>query len=208
MTSDNARRRGSAVDGQHDDGPSPTHVVLVVDSDDTVTEMIARTLRDSYTVRTADDSPGAFASSDEEVSVVVLDPAVFDRADPAVVDTLTGNSNCRVAALTDGTERDPDGPFDAHLGKPVAQDALRSTVDRLCHCVVYRDTLDEYFDVASARAGLLPGDPQRQRLDRRIEEIRSRLDDAAATLDSHDIYDAALRESESAPADVGIDPDW
>lgn len=97
----------------------------------------------------------------------------------------------RLAALTE--RRPDDDRFDGHVGKPVSPDALRSTVDRLCRCVAYRDNLDRYYAVARARASLPPDDPQRERLDDRIADLESELDGVADGIDGYDAYEAALR---------------
>lgn len=106
-------------------------------------------------------------------------------------DECPDEGDWRLAALTE--RRPDDDRFDGHVGKPVSPDALRSTVDRLCQCVAYRDSLDRYYAVARARASLPPDDPQRERLDDRIADIESELDGVADGIDGYDAYEAALR---------------
>jgi len=167
-------------------------VVLVADADPTVTDEIADALQGHYDVRTVDSDADLLADLDEDVSAVLLDPTL-PRADE-LLDRLASDAGRRVAALVEERRETVDDRFDERVRKPVSRSALRATVDRLCRCVAYRDTLDLYFDLAQALAGLDEDDPQRERLAERLDTLEAELDETAAPLDSPDVYDAALRE--------------
>lgn len=194
MNSDNTRQWGpphTSHRGRESDTHS-SHVVLVADSDPEITDDVAELLRDGYVVRTAYTSEAVLSSVDDDVSVVLLDPALPDLLVDDVIDRLADGGNWRVAALTE--RRPADDRFDGHVSKPVARESLMSTVDRLCHCVAYRDTLDRYYDVAQARATLSSDDPQLDRLDSKLSDIEVELGEVAESIDSDDAYEAALRE--------------
>lgn len=198
----------TAADGRGDDGdgtesPATTRtgeravdarVVLVADRDPAVTDDIARTLRENYTVRSAYDSADALASLDPDVSVALLDPGIPGLSARRVADRVkTDAADCQVAALTDepldlaGTE------FDDYLVKPVAPDRLTETVDRLSRRATYRTTLEAYYQTAAERANATDEERVAQ-LDRRLAELDERLDDVFLALDGPEAYDAALRE--------------
>jgi len=184
---------GRATDRRLDGSDREAHVVVVADSDTAITDDVARLLGDSYAVRTAHGGRAVRSEVDASVSVVLLDPAlpglsvgdVFDRLAAETVDS-------RLAALADGPVT--DDRFDDRVGKPVSAGALRRTVDRLCRCVAYRTTLEELYDLATARASLPESDPQCARLDERVADLRADLEEAASALDTTDAFEAALRD--------------
>lgn len=194
MNSNNTRQRGPIADhpGRGSDAQS-AHVVLVADSDPAVTDDVAGLLRDNYTVRTAYTSETVLPSIDEDVSVVLLDPTLPGLSVETVVERLaSGDVDSRIAALSE--EATADDRFDDLVRKPVSPDSLRSTVDRLCHCVAYRSTLERFYALARERATLSTDDPQRDHLDERLAELEAELDETVAPLDTGDAYEAALRE--------------
>ncbi|WP_459194377.1 response regulator transcription factor [Halosimplex sp. J119] len=167
-------------------------VVLVADGDPAVTDEIAAVLRDSYTVRSAYDSADALASLDPDVSVALLDPEIPGLSARQVLERVrTDDADCQVAALTDEALELDATAFDDYLVKPVADDHLLATVDRLNRRAAYRTTLEAYYQTASERATADDGDDAE--LDRRLTELDERLDEVFRHLDSADAYDAALR---------------
>lgn len=168
-------------------------VVLVADRDPAVTDEIAAVLRDSYTVRSAYDSADALASLDPDVSVALLDPEIPGLSVQQVLERVcTDDADCQVAALTDEALDLDATAFDDYLVKPVADDHLLATVDRLSRRAVYRTTLEAYYRTASERAAADDGDDAD--LDRRLTELDEQLDEVFRHLDSADAYDAALRD--------------
>lgn len=190
MTSNNTSEWTSVSGFRRGGGARPDNVVLVADADRAVTDEVAGALRGSYDVRTAHTDEEALAKLDGGVSVVLLDPTL--AATDRVLGEVAADAGRRIAALADD-RRPVDDRFDERVDKPVSRSALRETVDRLCHGVAYRDALDRYFDLARTLAALDEDDPRRERLAERLESIESELDETATPLDSHEVYEAALR---------------
>jgi len=170
-------------------GEGTVHVVLVAD-EPAVTGEVVDVLGDGYVVRTAHTRGELSSALDEEVSAVLVNPALADAG--AALDRLGTGADCRVAALV-GDRETVDERFDDALSKPLSRSALRATVDRLCRCVAYSDALDRYFDLARTLASLPEDDPQRDRLSDRLDALEAELDETATPLDSDEVYDAALR---------------
>lgn len=194
----NTRQRGWVGD---DCGPggetNATHVVLVADSDTAVTDEVAELLRDDYTVRTAYASGAVLPSIDDDVSVVLLDPELPGLTVESVVERVTSDGvDCRIAALTETVTT--DDRFDDHVRKPVTAESLRATVDRLCRCVAYRSTLERFYSLSRERAMLPADDPQRDRLDDRLADLQTELDEVVEPLDNDEVYEAALRDPSDA----------
>ncbi len=192
MTSNDAPDWGSvtvSVPSREGDA-RPNHVVLVADVDPTVVDDVVDALADRYIVRTATTDDELRETLDDTVSTVLLDPTL--SASDEVIDRLADDSDRRVAGLL--VDADPvDERLDGHVRKPVCRSALRTTVDRLCRCVAYRDALDRYFDLARQVSLLSADDPEYDRLCERLDELEAELDEAATPLDTTEVYDAALR---------------
>lgn len=195
MNPDNTSPKGSPTsDRERPTGSFDSRVVLVADGNPSVTDEIARMLRDRYTVRSAYDSADALASLDPDVSAALLDPDIPGLSARRVVDRVrTDDTDCQVAALADERLDVESTAFDDYLVKPVQQETLRDTVDRLCQRADYRTTLEEYYAVARQRATATEK-ANRDHLARRLDELEARLDETFETLDGPDAYDAALRE--------------
>ncbi|MFC7141654.1 DNA-binding protein [Halosimplex aquaticum] len=197
MNTDETSRAGSSG-SEHSREETPTAVVLVADSDPAVTDEIAAVLWDNYTVRSAYESADVLASLDSDVSVALLDPDIPGLSMRRVLERVrTDAADCQVAALTDEALDVESTAFDDYLVKPVADDLLEDTVDRLSRRATYRTTLEAYYRAASERADAEEG--ERADLDRRLAELDERLDDVVRSLDSDDAYDAALRELDVDP---------
>ncbi|WP_161625180.1 response regulator [Halosimplex carlsbadense] len=173
-------------------------VVLVADRDPAVTDELAAVLRERFTVRSAYDSADALASLDPDVSVALLDATLPGLSAQRVVDRVrTDDADCQVAALADEPVDVESTAFDDYLLKPVNDDRLTETVERLSRRATYRTTLEEFFGVAQERANA--SGENRERLDRRLAELDDRLDDVFRSLDGPEAYDAALRELDADP---------
>lgn len=192
MTPDNSTRRPAAAAGRGADGRFAAGPVLVADGDPDVTDDIARTLRDRYTIRTAYSGPEALASLDAEIAVALLDPGLLEVRTERIADRTGG---CRLAALVDADADAVGAPFDECLRKPVSEPVLRETVAALCRRASYRCGLDEYYELATALAGTDEADPECERLERRLEELRAELDAVLDGLDRDAAFEAALDES-------------
>lgn len=181
-------------------------VVLVCLADDDLRQRVTETLRSKWPVRTAHDDRAAGESLDEAVSVVV-----FDLGDGSIeIDSVFGRRGengiaFETAALVDDAPPEDDGRPDGYVRKPVSDDDLRATVERLHRRVRYDRLLGRYYAVASdyaEAASRAQHDPERLiGLKERLFALRRRLDEVAGGLGDHDAFDAALGESEGDESD-------
>lgn len=193
MTPDNSTRRS----GIHANGPGngpglDPRAVLIADGDPEVTDEIARALRDRYAIRTAYSGGEALASLDEAVRVALFDPDLADLSTDRLAERTL---DCQFAALVGAGASDVGAPFDDSLRKPVSETALRETVAALCRRATYRRTLEQYYELASTAAETDRTDPDRERIERRLEELRSELDVVLDSLDRTVAFEAALGDS-------------
>jgi hypothetical protein len=144
-------------------------LVVVATAEADVTDDLAETLRDRFTVRTAYSADGLLASLDPEVDVVLVDRDLSGdplRALRARSRERTGR--WKVGLLTD----DPDtGPPDSGDEEPAvagvdavvptagaaSESAVRDAVDDLVRQARYRKRLEEYYAVAEEYADLMTG---------------------------------------------------
>lgn len=193
MTSNHTPCDPSLASGHGRPEDVAANTVLVADSDPAVTDRIASHLRGRYAVRAAYTGEEALDSIDADVSVVLFDPTLPEVSTEQVVARIADAAvDCRLAAVVDETPSAP-GAFDDFLLKPVAPEALRSTVDRLCRQAAYRNKLERYYDLVTERASA-DGPDERERLDDAVARLRDELDQALTGLDQRDAYYAALRE--------------
>jgi DNA-binding response OmpR family regulator len=198
MNPDETADGESATRDRSHDGSPHGRVVLVADRDPAVTDELAAVLRERFTVRSAYDSADALASLDPDVSVALLDAELPGLSAQRVVDRVrTDDADCQIAALADEPVDVESTAFDDYLLKPVDDDRLTETVERLSQRATYRTTLEEFFRVARERANA--DGENRDRLDRRLSELDDSLDDVFRSLDGPEAYDAALRELDTDP---------
>lgn len=111
-----------------------TPTILFVDDESALADGYAATLRDEYDTRVAYGGRAGLDRLDETVDVVCLDRRMPGMAGEEILEAIRdAGYDCRVVMLT-GVEPDvevPDMAFDDYLVKPVANDDLRETVDRL-----------------------------------------------------------------------------
>ena len=145
---------GTAASGTVDaDRP----VVLVVDDEEMTTEAVALWLGDGYEVLTAYSGEEALETLDDRVDVVLLDRHMPGLSGSETLSRIREREfDVRVAMLTavDPELGVAEMPFDAYLLKPVDDDSLHETVERLCRLADYDDTVGELYAVAQKRAVL------------------------------------------------------
>jgi DNA-binding response OmpR family regulator len=173
------------------EGEAPT--VLVVDDEETTTDVYARVLADEYAVRTAYSGEGALEQADETVDVVLLDrrmPAM--SGDEILAELQHRKLDCRVAMVT---AVDPDFDivgmgFDDYVVKPLDKDDLLAVVDRLLTLDSYDEKARELSSLTVKRNVLetekseaqLTDSDEYDRLQDRIDELTADLEDMEAEL--------------------------
>jgi DNA-binding response OmpR family regulator len=183
---------------------SEPSTVLVVDDEPDVADAYAAQLEDRFVVYTAYSGRGALEKLDAAVDVVLLDRRMPGISGDDVLERIRDRGlDCRVAMVT---AVDPDFdiidmPFDDYVIKPVAQDALLDTIDRLLTCRSYEKKLQEYYSLTAKRAALESNKPQGklarndqyQTLRERIETLRTDLQETVASFEDID-FEAAFRD--------------
>ncbi|GGN93295.1 MULTISPECIES: response regulator [Haloarcula] len=182
--------------------------VLVVDDEEEVADVYALRLRNQYETETAYGGEAALARVDEDVDVVLLDRRMPDiSGDDVLAEIRDRDISTRVIMIT---AVDPDFdiidmPFDDYLCKPVDKSDLVAAIDQQLAARRYDDRLAEYLEVTSKLA-LLEGEktPQTledsdgiESLERRVEELKSEMDEALSEFES---IDTAFKEIGRRPS--------
>ena len=186
------------------DSDQPT--VLVVEDEGALIELYVRWLGDEYDVRTAEGGEEALEKFDGDVDVALLDRLMPGMSGDEVLETIREqNTDCKVTMVT-AVEPDFDVitmGFDDYLTKPVEQETLLETIDRLLSRTEYVDLEQELYALVSKQAALeasksveeLEKSEEFADLEERIAEVRDRLDETLAGMQDDDFV-AMVRELE------------
>lgn len=186
--------------------------VLIVDDEPSIADGHAARLEGQYEVETAYDGTSALAKLDDSVGVVLLDRRMPDLSGDEVLETIRERElPCRVAMVTavEPSFDIVDMGFDGYLQKPVDREALLETVETLQRRVSYDTKLQEFFSLASRAALLrmeydaeeLASHEEFQRLDERIDDLRTDLNETLADLPPREGY--AIAAEGNVPIDDG-----
>ncbi|QIO23918.1 response regulator [Haloarcula sp. JP-L23] len=182
--------------------------VLVVDDEEEVADVYALRLRNQYETETAYGGEAALARVDEDVDVVLLDRRMPDiSGDDVLAEIRERDIPTRVIMIT---AVDPDFdiidmPFDDYLCKPVEKSDLVAAIDQQLAARRYDDRLAEYLE-ATSKLALLEDEktPQTledsdgiESLERRVEELKSEMDEALSEFES---IDTAFKEIGRRPS--------
>lgn len=188
---------------------SARSLVVVAHAESATVERLAEALRATHTVRTAYDAGTLLGSLDDEVDVVLVDPAL-----PAIEpERLVQRRRDRSLYYAVGELVSADAPAEPTVETvpeaPTDEGRLGDAVDRLAARAVYRRLLDRYYEAARERAAL-PGaegetdERTRRRLDARLERIRSDLREARSAFETDRALAIALdRRAERATGSDG-----
>ena len=184
------------------DSDQPT--VLVVEDERALIELYIRWLDDEYDVRTAEGGEEALEKFDGDVDVALLDRLMPGMSGDEVLETIRErDTDCKVTMVT-AVEPDFDVitmGFDDYLTKPVEQETLLETIDRLLSRTEYVDLEQELYALVSKQAALeasksveeLEKSEEFADLEERIAEVRDRLDETLAGMQD-DEFVAMVRE--------------
>ena len=191
------------------DSDQPT--VLVVEDERALIELYVRWLDEEYNVRTAEGGEEALEKFDGDVDVALLDRLMPGMSGDEVLEAVREReADCKVTMVT-AVEPDFDVitmGFDDYLTKPVEQETLLETIDRLLSRTEYADLEQELYALISKRAALEASKSAEQLeeseefadLEERIGEIRGRLDETLAGMQDDDFV-AMVRELEGDDGD-------
>jgi hypothetical protein len=165
------------------------YLVVVASADPPETDELADRLRDAVTVRTAYDVEDVLARLDDDVDVVLVDPALTDGTVGVVRATVDDRDlGCLVALLAETAPEDAD----AAVSPAVPNTTLREEILQLATEARYRKTLETYYETARTVARAEGTDDERERLQARLDRLVRRLDETAEQLDSATLFRAAL----------------
>ncbi|PSP81668.1 DNA-binding protein [Halobacteriales archaeon QS_4_69_225] len=191
------------------DSDQPT--VLVVEDERALIELYVRWLGDEYDVRTAEGGEEALEKFDGDVDVALLDRLMPGMSGDEVLEAIRErDTDCKVTMVT-AVEPDFDVitmGFDDYLTKPVEQETLLETIDRLLSRTEYVDLEQELYALVSKQAALeasksveeLQKSEEFADLEERIAEVRDRLDETLAGMQD-DEFVAMVRELEGDGGD-------
>ncbi|MFC6905566.1 winged helix-turn-helix transcriptional regulator [Halalkalicoccus tibetensis] len=174
--------------------PDPDPVVLIVDDDPRLVNMHASWLEADHTVERAYDGEEAFRRLDDSVDVVLLDrrmPGV--SGEDVLARVREWNLDCGVVMLS-AVEPDfdiVDMGFDAYVAKPASREDVRETVTDVLAREVHDEPLRRYLALAAKESILrseksateLEASEDYDRLESRLRELESRLDDPTDAAD-------------------------
>ncbi|PSP18009.1 DNA-binding protein [Halobacteriales archaeon QH_10_67_13] len=181
-----------------------TPTVLVVEDEADLVEMYELWLAGEYDIRTALDGQTGLEALDAEVDVVILDRRMPGLSGDEVLKHIDAEGfDCRVAMVT-AVEPDFDileMGFDAYLPKPVGQEQLRTTVERLLERAAYDNRLQEYYALVEKQATLeatkrrveLANSEEYDRLTERIDHLQTEF----GRIDSDEEFIATIQQIES-----------
>jgi DNA-binding response OmpR family regulator len=176
---------------------SSDSTVLVVEDEPGLADTYAEGLSEEYDVRTAYSGSEALDYLDDDVAVCLLDRRLPDSSADELLETIDDRCpGCPVALVT-GVTPDFDileMEFDAYVVKPVTNEELRDTVDRVLARSDYEQLLREYFTLISKYAALrthktdaeLEASPEFSDLETEIEEVRREIEALVANFDAED----------------------
>lgn len=161
--------------------------VLVVEDEEHVGDLFESVLSREYDVHRAEDGTEAIEMVDEDTDVVILDRRMPEMSgDRALEHIESKDIDCRVAMVT-GVDPDfdvIDMGFDDYLVKPIDNEKLLETVDRLLALDQYEELHQELsskivkrnvIEVEKSPEELQEND-EFQRLTEEIEDLEARLE--------------------------------
>lgn len=181
--------------------------VLIVDDETAVADSFAELLSENYDCRVAYSGREALEVYDDEIDVVLLDRRMPDLSGDEVLKKLRERgADSRVAMVT---AVNPDFDvvemgFDEYLVKPVSEEELDETIQNLYKLSKYDEDIQTYFSLVTRRATIeseksepeLNENEEYESLLRKIEEMKSKLDDVIEDLTMED-YAIAFRDIQS-----------
>jgi len=183
--------------------------VLLVEDDQSLADLYAKWLEDSYDVETAYGGTEALKKLDETVDVVLLDRMMAGPSGEEVLrairDTDTDPRVAMVSAVTPDLDVVQMG-FDAYLEKPVDATTLHDTVDQMLTRAGYDEKLQELFSLierqdtleAVKRPSELEESAEYRFLTERLETVQKSVESLLTDLPDEDFRVAVERLQRTA----------
>jgi DNA-binding response OmpR family regulator len=132
-------------------------VVTVVEDEQSLLELYAEWVEDSWETRTASSGQEALAVIDDNTDIVFLDRRLPDSSGSKILHTLRERGNTAQIALLTAVDADFDIlslPLDEYVHKPVSKEAFTTTAQQLLRRSQYEQSLRELHELAAKCAAL------------------------------------------------------
>lgn len=196
---------------------SETASVLIVEDERDLADLYASWLNDSYIVSTAYDGDEALDKLDEQIDVVLLDRRMPGTSGDEVLDYIRKHKLDIRVAIVSAVSPDFDVigmGFDDYLVKPVDNEELHDTIERMLTRATYDDALKELEQLVAQKAVLevektnaeLQEHDEYRKLERRIEKVQRQADTAVADFNDED-FEVTFRSFEFGSPNRDIESD-
>lgn len=160
--------------------------VLIVEDNKELAALYRIWLEDFCAVHIARDCETAYSFFQDDIDVVLLDRELPDGSGDEILERIQEMELGWSVAIISEIEpslRDLEMPFDDYIKKPIEEDAITSTVERLYLRAEIGDRLDEFYSLSTKKRMLEQYYPCRDLLskeqyvdiERRLEELYSML---------------------------------
>ncbi|MFB6300182.1 MAG: response regulator transcription factor [Halobacteriales archaeon] len=192
-----------------DGSASEDTTVLIVEDDTDVVKTYRLWLEERYDIHIATEGSAALDAVDDSVDVVLLDRLMPGLSGSEVLERIRNrNLGCRVAMVT-AVEPDFDViemGFDAYLTKPVSQETLVDTIEKLVTRSDYTERLNRYTSLLARREALqaekdeheLADSEEYAALEAELEEVGEGLDTTVIGVDDSGGFLATIRGIDEA----------
>ncbi len=160
-------------------------VILIVEDEEQTAELYANRLRDDFEVIITHGGNSAVDKLTADIDVVLLDRRMPGMTGADLIDEIRERQlDCRIAIVSavEPDENILEHGFDDYLTKPISQNDLHSTIERLLKQAQYEEKISEYFSLARRKAILESSDLSNEKIDNEymdllidIEELRDEL---------------------------------
>lgn len=137
--------------------PEAWYDVLLVDDDESVTELYAMWLEPTYDITVAHTVGEALDTLNDDFDVVLLDRRLPNCDGTEFLTELRGRGHDLPVVMITAVEPDVDIvelPIEEYLVKPITGDELLDAVELVLRVSSYDDLLQEYYSLTSKRAAL------------------------------------------------------
>lgn len=132
-------------------------VVTIVEDEQSLLELYAEWVEDSWETRTASSGEEALTVIDDDIDIVFLDRRLPDSSGSKILHTLRERGNTAQIAMLTAVDADFDIlnlPLDEYIHKPVSKEAFTTTTQQLLRRSQYEQSLRELHELAAKRAAL------------------------------------------------------
>lgn len=172
--------------------------ILLVEDNSQFREVVARWLKESYTVHTVATGQEAMAQLDDELDVILLDRRLPDIPGDEILEEVAAEDLSIQVAMLTAVEPDfeiLEMPFDDYLTKPVIRNELESTIETLLDRSTFDQKVQERYAL-SAKLAALETQKSRMQLETSEEYTQARARLAQLDAELTEIIDrSAERET-------------